>query len=66
MTAPFVFQSEVGAVRSTGYRADDLESFIHGRDLQIAHLCKRSAISIARVLIGEQLINCLTQNLFHV
>ena len=30
MTAPFVFQSEVGAVRSTGYRADDLESFIHG------------------------------------
>jgi hypothetical protein len=30
VTAPFVFQSEVGAVRSTGYRADDLESFIHG------------------------------------
>jgi len=30
MTAPFVFQSEVGAVRSTGYRADDLQSFVHG------------------------------------
>jgi len=30
MTAPFVFQSEVGAVRSTGYRADDLQAFIHG------------------------------------
>ena len=30
MTAPFVFQSEVGAIRSTGYRADDLHSFIQG------------------------------------
>ena len=30
MTAPFVFQSEVGAVRSTGYRADDLHTFIQG------------------------------------
>jgi Family of unknown function (DUF5752) len=30
MAAPFIFQSEAGAVRSTGYRADDLQSFIHG------------------------------------
>jgi uncharacterized protein DUF5752 len=30
MTAPFVFQSETGMVRSTGYRADDLHGFIHG------------------------------------